>query len=368
MRQASYVAAHDARTLAPRLLAVPAGQALRLPSVGSPQAGGTGAPAGLCRRRAARLAAAMAALPLGVLSAVQLAVCLAVMDPADAARYALPWVLGVAFAAAVGCEALARLIRRPAAAWIPVAAILAVSVLCALPVLVIRSTSIAPPVRAANWVKRNLPAKTMILVDEDMAPHASYLLSKFDLSLVDDGLRRAAKRPKAPVYLLAEGESRWKGAMSFRWPSSDAYRRLTRNHYGVVSLSPVPPDYRFQVVRGVYRWEPTIRDARWRWMDADAAILLFPKGTRAIAVTLGLDASAPLLELGDGVGERRSGGGAGDPARRQPADRAAAEGLRTLRDRLPLGALVRPRRCRIHGRSAPARRPTPCRRADCPLS
>ncbi len=235
-----------------------------------------------------------AALPLGVLSAVQLAVCLKVMDPADAARYALPWVLGVAFAAAAGCEALARLIRRPAAAWVPVAAILAVSFLCALPVLKIRSTSVAPPVRAVNWVKRNLPAKTMILVDEEMAPHASYLLSKFDLSLVDDGLRRAAKRPKAPVYLLAEGESRWKGAMNFRWPSSDAYRRLTRNHYRVVSLSPVPPNYRFQVVRGVYRWEPTIRDARWRWMDADAAILLFPKGIRAIAVTLGLDASAPL--------------------------------------------------------------------------
>jgi hypothetical protein len=294
LKQASYVAQHDARTsrrgcspnrLVKRFISHPwgrrklAGPVLLLALAGV-------ARLGWLRRSAA--------LPLGVLSAVQLAVCLKVMDPADAARYALPWVLGVAFAAAAGCEALARLIRRPVAAWVPVAVILAVSVLCALPVLEVRSTSVSPPVRATNWVKRNLPAKTMILVDDDMAPHASYLLPKFDLSLVDDGLRRAAKRPKAPVYLLAEGESRWKEAINFRWPSSDAYRRLTRNHYRVVSLSPVPPNYRFQVVRGVYRWEPTIRDARWRWMDADAAIRLFPRGTRAIAVTLGLDASAPL--------------------------------------------------------------------------
>jgi dolichyl-phosphate-mannose-protein mannosyltransferase len=295
IKQMRYVGAHDAQTsrrgcspyrVATRFLSHPWGRRKLAGSVLLLALAGV-ARLGWLRRSAA--------LPLGVLSAIQIAVCLAVMDPADAVRYALPWVLGVAFAAAVGCEALARLVRRPAAAWIPVAVILAVSAFCAAPVLEVRATSLSPPVQATSWIKRNLPAQTMILVDEEMAPHASYLLSKFDLSLVDDGLRRAAKRPKIPVYLLAEGESRWPGAKTFRWPDSDAYRRLTRNHYRVVSLSPIPPSYRFQIVRGVYGWEPNIRDARWRWMNADAAILLFPRGTRAIAVTLGLDASAPLL-------------------------------------------------------------------------
>ena len=69
---------------------------------------GTAVP-GRAERRAA-------ALPLAVLCGAQLAVCLRVMDPADGVRYALPVVLGVAFAAAVGSEAPARLARRPAAA------------------------------------------------------------------------------------------------------------------------------------------------------------------------------------------------------------------------------------------------------------
>ena len=294
LKQAGYVAAHDAQKsrrgcspyrLATRFISHPwgrrwlAGPVLLLGFVGA---------GSLVKLRRA------AVLPLAVLSVVQIAVCLKVMDPADAVRYALPWVLGVAFAAAVGCEALAHLARRPVLAWLPVGLILILSLLTAAPVLETRSTTPSPPVQAADWVKRNLPPKAMILVEEDMAPHASYLLRNYDLAPVDEGLRRASRRPKAAVYLLAEGESYWPGALTFRWPRSDSYRRLTRNHYRVVSLSPIPPGYRFEAVRGVYGWEPNIRDARWRWMDGDAAIRLLPRGSRAIAVTLGLDLLAPL--------------------------------------------------------------------------
>ncbi|HEV8581073.1 MAG TPA: glycosyltransferase family 39 protein [Thermoanaerobaculia bacterium] len=294
LKQVSYVAEHDARKsrhgcspyrVAKRFISHPWGRRTLAMPVLLLAITGAGSLAWLRKR---------AALPLAVLSAVQLAVCLKVMDPADAVRYALPWVLGVAFAAAAGCDALAHLVRRPAVAWLPVALILGFSAFTAAPVLTVRSTTLSPPVQAAEWIKRNLPPKAILLVEEDMAPHASYLLGKFDLAPVEEGLRRAARRPKAAVYLLAEGESHWQGAVAFRWPKSDAYRRLTRNHYRVVSLSPIPADYRYQIVRGVYGWEPTVRDARWRWLDADAAIRIFPRGTRALAVTLGLDLSAPL--------------------------------------------------------------------------
>jgi len=48
-------------------------------------------------------------------------------------------------------------------------------------------------------------------------------------------------------------------------------------------------------VRGVYPWEPSLLDARWRWLDADAAIRIFPRQwVRAVVVKLWLDRSAPI--------------------------------------------------------------------------
>src|SRR5436309_4315501 len=119
MKQASYVAAHDAtgaraghttRHVAKRFIFHPWGKkGTALPVLAAALAG----LAALARRRGPR---GGAALPIVVLTAAQLAVCLKVMDPADAVRYALPVVLGIAFLTAVGVQALARLARWPAAA------------------------------------------------------------------------------------------------------------------------------------------------------------------------------------------------------------------------------------------------------------
>jgi hypothetical protein len=292
MKQAAYVATHDATasragrsflSTVRRFVANPWGAKwLALPVI---VLAGAGLRA-LFRRKVA--------LPLAVLSGTHLAFCLAAMDPGDSSRYALPAVLGVALATAVGCEAAARRVRRPAVAWLLPLLLLAASVVVAVPVLKPRTTTVSPPVQAAEWVKRNVPRKSIILVSEEMAPHASYLLASYELAPVEGGLRRAARRPRAPVYLFAEGTSGWSGAQTFGWPYSKVYCRLTRNHYRTVSLSPIPPIWRFQIVRGVHGWEPSVRDAKWRWLDAGAAILIFPKGATAVAVTLGLDRSSPL--------------------------------------------------------------------------
>jgi hypothetical protein len=295
MKQASYVAAHDAgsartdctpRHVGKRFVTHPWGRkGMALPVLALAVAGVTD----LARRRRT------AALPLAVLTGAQLAVCLRVMDPADAVRYALPAVLGVALAAAVGGQALARLARVPRAAWAPPVLVAAAGIAYAWPVLAARSQTLSPPAAAARWARRNLPAKTVILVGEDMAPHADYLLRGLDLAPAEEGFHRAATRPNTPAWLFAEGESRWPGAMNFRWPESDAYHKLTRDHYRVVSFSPVPLSRRFQLVRGVYPWEPSLLDARWRWLDADAAIRIFPRQrVRAVVVKLWLDRSAPI--------------------------------------------------------------------------
>ncbi|HEY0511833.1 MAG TPA: glycosyltransferase family 39 protein [Thermoanaerobaculia bacterium] len=295
MKQASYVAAHDAGTsrtgcsphhMGKRFVTHPWGRkGMALPVLALAAVG----IADLVRRRRTP------ALPLALLTVAQLAFCLLVMDPADAVRYALPSVLGVAFAAAAGAQALARLAKTPAAAWAVPALVAAAGIVYAWPVLAARSQTISPPVSAARWARRHLPPRSTVIVEEDMAPFADYLLRGFDLAPVEEGFHRAALHPNAPAWLLAEGESRWPGAVTFRWPDSDAYRKLTRDHYRVVSLSPVPLDRRFQLVRGVYPWEPSLLDARWRWLDADAAIRIFPRRTiRAVVVKLWLDRSAPI--------------------------------------------------------------------------
>jgi hypothetical protein len=217
------------------------------------------------------------------------------MDPADSVRYALPSVLGVAFAAAAGAQALARLARRPAAVWLAPALIVTVSIAYAWPVLAVRSRLISPPVSAIHWAERNVPPRSVILVGEDMAPHADYLLKGYDLNPIEDGFHNAARRPGSQAWLLAEGKSRCPGAVIFRWPNTDAYNKLTRGHYRIVSLVPIPLDHRFHSVRGIYNWEPSLVNARWRWLSDDAALRIFPrKWVGAVALRLRLDLAAPF--------------------------------------------------------------------------
>lgn len=294
MKQAAYVALHDATAsrgsssrleLLTRFLAHPWGPKwLSLPVLLLAVAGVVA----LVRRRRT------AAIPIAVLSTVQLGVCLLMMDPADGVRYALPTVLCVAFAAVVGSEAAARRLRVPAAAWVVPGLVLVGGALYARPLLAARATTVSPPLQAALWAHRHLPAGTGLLVQDDLAPHAHFMMRGFNLSPVDAGLQSYARRPYAPLWLYAEGESAWPGAMTFRWPDTDAYGKLTRNHYRVVSLSPIPADARYQVVRGVNAFEPSVRDARWRWLSDNAVLRIFPRDVRAVAVTLGLPSVAPL--------------------------------------------------------------------------
>src|SRR5947209_1658257 len=294
MKQAAYVAVHDADAsrgrgsgleLLTRFLAHPWGPKwLSLPVLALAVAGAVV----LVRRRRG------AALPLAVLAAAQLAVCLAVMDPADGVRYALPVVLAVALLAVLGGEAVARRAGAPAAAWLVPALVIVGGAVYAGPLLAARATTPSPPKQAALWARRHLPQGAGILVQDDLAPHAHFLLGGFDLAPVNVGLQRYAHHPYAPLWLFAEGESAWPGAATFRWPDTDAYGKLTRNHYRVVSLSPIPADYRYQVVRGVHAWEPGIQDPRWRWLEADAALRVFPQGLRAVDVTLALPEVAPM--------------------------------------------------------------------------
>ena len=294
LKQAGYVAAHDAESsrngwsaagIAFRFIAHPWGPKWLSFPVLALAAWGT---ASLVRRRR------WAALPLLTLTALHIAVGLLVMDPADGVRYALPSVLGTAFLAAVGAADLARLARVPRLAYASVALVAVGAVVYAGPLLAVRSSTASPPARAAAWAKGALPRGTVVLWEGDLVPHSAWLFRGFETLPVDVGMERFARASSAPVWLLAEGEIPWPGARVFRWPDSDAYGKLTRNKYRVVSLAPLPRSRRYQPLRGLEPYEQTVRETHWRWMDDDAALRVFPRGARGLAVTLGLPPEAPV--------------------------------------------------------------------------
>jgi hypothetical protein len=276
--QAQYLAAHDADasrrgwdalSIAMRFIADSWGPPLvSLPILGLAIAGVVA----LRRNRAV--------WPLFVAAIVYLVFALAVMDPADGARYAIPITLVIALAVAV------RL--RPAF----VVAFVVASIMYTSSMLVQRSTEPSPALQAMQRVKAN----QVVLYELPLWPHATYWLADHPIDRVDDGLRKYFDDPQASLVLYAEGESHPPGAMNFRWAPSAAYAALTRNRYRVASLTPLPPERRYFPVRGVHAPEREEEGDEWRWLDADAEMKLPHPGATSIALRLGLPASAPVAE------------------------------------------------------------------------
>jgi len=237
------------------------------------------------------------ALPIAVLCAIDLGFGLLVMNPFDSVRYALPSLLGVAFAAAVGCEMLARRARVPAAVWPAAALLIAGFIVYTEPLLAVRTTTDSPPVQAARWIERSVPLDKVLIVEADLWPHAAYLLGEYQRIPADPSLQtRFKQRLTRPDFLLGDGESNWPGAVTFLWPESDPRGKLTRGHFRVVSVSPIPSDRWYAPLRGVFAAEPSLRQPLWRWMGPDASIGLWSKGSggEQAALTLGLPNHAPL--------------------------------------------------------------------------
>jgi len=205
------------------------------------------------------------------------------MDPADAVRYAIPSLPIVAFLAARG-------LRR-----VPAAAILYVvgAYWYASPVLRVRATTPAPPAAAAAWIQANVPKQTIVLFDMTLAPHASYLLREYKTMRIDAGLARYGGS-ETPMVIYADGERGSAPGVTFRWPDTDAYRKLTRQHYGAVSVIPLPLSQRYRVVEGVHAPERRRDGKAWRWLGARGVLELPHRRGSHVRVTLRTPPEYPL--------------------------------------------------------------------------
>jgi hypothetical protein len=214
------------------------------------------------------------------------------MDPADGVRYAIPAVLVVSFFAATGAVAAARRVGLPVA-LLP-ALFAAGSLVYAGPLLHQRRTTASPPLRAIEHAHRSHAKGAVAIYDLPLWPHAVYFLSDFAPRRLDEAMAAYYDRPDVPLFILADGASNDEGAATFSWAPSDAYAKLTRNHYRVASVIPVPPERRFLPLYGVHDPERRVDGLAWRWLAQEAALRLPRGGDRRVRLRLGLPPDAPL--------------------------------------------------------------------------
>jgi hypothetical protein len=226
-------------------------------------------------------------LPLAIAAALYLGFALRFMDPADGVRYALPFVLGAAFFAGAG------LMQPRLPKGVPYLFVIA-SIVYVSSLISQRAGSESPPFRAARFANFLYPQNAVVLYELPLWPHAQVFFAHRERMRVNDGLAQLFDRPDVPLFLYADGISHAPGARSFRWQPSDAYSKLTRNHYRVVSIIAVPPQRRFRVIRGVYVPEREADGDEWRWLDSPAEIQLPHGPPRSLTLRVGLPVIYPM--------------------------------------------------------------------------
>jgi MFS family permease len=229
-------------------------------------------------------------IPVVIAGALYIAFALWIMDPADGVRYAIPFTLLVAICAACGGQALLPVRLR----WLPPALLAGAAMFYTAPMLWQRHTTASPPVQAAQYALANYPSSAVVLYELPLWPHATYFLADRNPRRIDEGLREFFDDPNMPLFIYANGATSQPGARTFRWEASDAYSKLTRNHYRVVSVIPVTPERRFRVVRNVHAPEREIDGDEWRWVTSPGEIQLAVGPARDVILRLGLPERYPF--------------------------------------------------------------------------
>ena len=229
-------------------------------------------------------------LPVVVMTIVYLAFAMSMMDPADGVRYALPAHPGIALLALLGLAALRPIAR---ADWVLVALYGIGAYVYASPILRQRTSSPSPPFAAIEHLRSIAPKKALILYDLPLKPHAQNLLRDYTCMRVDEGLLRYGNRIDRPIFELTDSAVSGPGGKVFRWETPDAYSKLTRDHYGAVSVLPMPTERRFLAVRGI--WPPERKgNESWRWLGPRATIALPDLGANVVRLTFAVPEDYPL--------------------------------------------------------------------------
>ena len=230
------------------------------------------------------------AWPLATGCIVYLAFALATMDPADAVRYAIPALPAIALFAAVPLVKFALIGALIGASYF------AGAINYTLPVLRARATFAAPPVLAAKWIRAHVPKNAIVLYDLPLRPHADFLLREWKSMRIAAGLLKYGGDPTVPMIIFADGERGNAQGVTYTWPDTDAYRKLTRQHYGAVSAIVFPPEARYKVIEGISPPERSRDGSAWRWVAKRGVIELPDLGASSVRLTFHAPGDYPLGE------------------------------------------------------------------------
>ena len=233
-------------------------------------------------------------IPIAIFTVLQFVFAIYVMDPADGARYSLPHMIAIALLVAAGLHVIRSSTQLRAAPWIAAIVLATASLAYTWPIVGTRRVVPSPPAAAAAYANAHFPPNTVIAYELSVRPHAEYLMSRFPSIAVEKALTAFYNRPDVPLVLFGDGGS---SGTNFSWPDSDAYGKLTRNHYRVVTLQPLPPTERFLPVSGVYALERTVAGDSWRWLARDAVILLPSAHLPKVTLTFRLSPDTPYDNL-----------------------------------------------------------------------
>ncbi|MGH9457273.1 MAG: hypothetical protein ACRD2J_06480, partial [Thermoanaerobaculia bacterium] len=231
-----------------------------------------------------------AVVPLALVSVPWLLFAIWRVEPLEPVREA--WPIAIATAAFAGYALATFLPWFRGRVGIGVALAFAVaSVVFVWPLLTVRGANLSPPVQAVEWIEQNVPADAVILHDEAMAPYAKTLLDGVTTVLpVDEGLRRFARRPEVPLWILGAGPSNEQDAAVFWWPES------VGGEHRIVSVTPVPPRERYEPLEGLSSLRRAADGSAFRWISEEAAILLPRTDDSRVRITMTLPNEAPWTE------------------------------------------------------------------------
>jgi hypothetical protein len=198
-----------------------------------------------------------------------------------------------ALIAAFGLGVVRASTHLRAAPWVGAAVFTAMSLWYVKPIIADRATLPSPPAAAAAYANAAVAPDTILLWDASLRPAAEYLMPRFRSAAIERGLRDYYARPDVPLVLFVDGGSHKPGVHIFAWRDSDAYGKVTRNHYRVVTLDPVGPEERYLPLSGVYALERTVEGEEWRWLARDAAIRLPARLGNAAELQFRLSHDAP---------------------------------------------------------------------------